>query len=106
MSNSEAWVENPDQFIPERWSRRQSCDQSVVTNQIHPFVSLPFGFGPRMCIGRRLASMEVFTNKQCWNTKLFLMFKGECFVVSDDFEVQGDLDWTKHETEDKHCGSS
>ena len=27
--------------------------------QINPFVSLPFGFGPRMCIGKRISWMEI-----------------------------------------------
>uniref|UniRef100_A0A8C3Q6T9 Uncharacterized protein n=1 Tax=Geospiza parvula TaxID=87175 RepID=A0A8C3Q6T9_GEOPR len=34
----------PDAFRPERW---------------HPFASLPFGLGPRSCVGRRLAELQL-----------------------------------------------
>merc|ERR1712098_515536 len=54
MSNSDTWITCPDTFMPERWIRDSTHHQ-----QIHPFLSLPFGFGPRMCIGRRLAMMEI-----------------------------------------------
>ena len=36
---------NPEQFSPERWSRDNK-------EQMHSFASLPFGTGPRMCVGK------------------------------------------------------
>ena len=38
---------DPTSFLPERWLRRgEEGDQAT-----HPFAFLPFGFGPRACIG-------------------------------------------------------
>ncbi|XP_064536704.1 cytochrome P450 CYP12A2-like [Drosophila montana] len=55
----------PDQFIPERWLRQKQHDSSgsngrpMATKSSHPFAYLPFGFGSRSCIGRRIAEMEL-----------------------------------------------
>lgn len=40
---------------------------------IHPFVSLPFGYGRRTCIGRRLAEVEL----QILLSKLFRSYQVE-----------------------------
>ncbi|XP_071958024.1 cytochrome P450 27C1-like [Antedon mediterranea] len=53
MSRNEEVFENANEFQPERWLREN------VDNKLHAFASLPFGFGTRMCIGKRLAEMEV-----------------------------------------------
>ncbi|XP_022257215.1 cytochrome P450 302a1, mitochondrial-like [Limulus polyphemus] len=45
---------NPHKFYPERW-------MGALRKQIHPFIMLPFGYGFRMCAGRRLAEMEMYT---------------------------------------------
>ncbi|XP_076350040.1 ecdysone 20-monooxygenase-like isoform X2 [Tachypleus tridentatus] len=45
---------NPHKFYPERW-------MGALRKQIHPFIMLPFGYGFRMCAGRRLAEMEIYT---------------------------------------------
>ena len=37
-------MEDPTSFRPERWTRDSA-------ESIDPFVSLPFGFGSRMCYG-------------------------------------------------------
>ena len=53
-------------FKPERWMGRSR-------QQINPFASMPFGAGPRMCVGRR------FTEHQLHMTiaKLVLNFRLE-----------------------------
>ena len=45
---------NPEEFIPERWLR--DCPDR---QKAHPFAYMPFAHGPRMCIGRRFAELEM-----------------------------------------------
>ena len=54
MGTSERYIEQADTFRPERWLRN-SPDKA----KIHPFLMMPFGHGPRMCVGRRFAEQEV-----------------------------------------------
>ena len=42
---------NPLQFDPHRWEKN--------AREIHPFASIPFGFGQRGCYGRRIAELEL-----------------------------------------------
>lgn len=52
ISNSERYFKNAEQFMPERWLEKNE-------KHGHAFASLPFGFGKRMCLGRRLAELEI-----------------------------------------------
>nr|AGT57842.1 cytochrome P450 302a1 [Leptinotarsa decemlineata] len=45
---------SPDEFIPERWLKKDP-----LYKQPNPFLVLPFGHGPRSCIGRRLAEQNM-----------------------------------------------
>lgn len=47
-------------FVPERWLR-SSPEYEADAKKRQPFVFLPFGFGARACIGKRLAEMELHT---------------------------------------------
>ncbi|CAL1679137.1 unnamed protein product [Lasius platythorax] len=49
----------PQEYIPERWLRGNTEFPSA--KEAHPFAYMPFGFGPRSCIGRRFAEMELET---------------------------------------------
>ncbi|XP_059048495.1 cytochrome P450 CYP12A2-like isoform X2 [Achroia grisella] len=45
------------EFIPERWLVDKS--NPLYYGNTHPMVTLPFGFGIRSCIGRRIAELEI-----------------------------------------------
>ncbi|XP_037954836.1 cytochrome P450 CYP12A2-like [Teleopsis dalmanni] len=57
------YFSQPNEFIPERWLRNENkddtCPHNSATKSNNPFIYLPFGFGPRSCIGRRIAEMEL-----------------------------------------------
>uniref|UniRef100_A0A6P4EVS9 Probable cytochrome P450 12c1, mitochondrial n=1 Tax=Drosophila rhopaloa TaxID=1041015 RepID=A0A6P4EVS9_DRORH len=52
-----------NKFIPERWLRRKDEDENpseiLMNKNSNPFIYLPFGFGPRMCVGRRIVDLEL-----------------------------------------------
>ena len=45
---------DPESFKPERWLRNNNAGLA------HSFASLPFGYGPRMCPGRRISENELY----------------------------------------------
>ncbi|XP_020300797.1 probable cytochrome P450 49a1 [Pseudomyrmex gracilis] len=51
ISNMEKYFPRNGEFLPERWLH----DDGVR----HAFASLPFGYGRRMCLGRRFAELEM-----------------------------------------------
>ncbi|XP_058056469.1 probable cytochrome P450 9f2 [Anopheles bellator] len=52
LQHDPRYYPDPDRFDPERFSEENR-------HQIHPGAYLPFGIGPRNCIGSRFALMEV-----------------------------------------------
>lgn len=52
----EKYCKNADVFRPERWLKES---QGGTGEHIHPFASLPYGYGARMCLGRRFADLEM-----------------------------------------------
>ncbi|KAM8977394.1 25-hydroxyvitamin D-1 alpha hydroxylase, mitochondrial [Pelodytes ibericus] len=51
-SRDENVFKDANEFHPDRWLKK---DESH-----HPYASIPFGFGKRSCIGRRIAELEVY----------------------------------------------
>nr|XP_024218841.1 probable cytochrome P450 301a1, mitochondrial [Halyomorpha halys] len=67
ISNSEEYFDDSNEYKPERWLKNQK------SKQYHPFATLPFGYGKRMCLGKRFADLEL----QCLITKIIEAYKIE-----------------------------
>jgi benzoate 4-monooxygenase len=50
--SKEIWGEDADEFVPERWAKDKLTDR-----QKDAFI--PFSYGPRSCVGRNVAEMEM-----------------------------------------------
>lgn len=55
LMQDQKYFKNPQQYIPERWIK----GSDLYKGTSDPFIYLPFGFGPRSCIGKRIANMEI-----------------------------------------------
>ncbi|KAG7463882.1 hypothetical protein MATL_G00181430 [Megalops atlanticus] len=55
VSYDEKYFSQPYTFRPERWLRG-----GEEKNRQHPFGSVPFGFGIRACLGKRVAELEMY----------------------------------------------
>lgn len=53
ICRDERYFTRPNEFMPERWLNKDE--------NFHPFAFVPFGFGVRSCIGRRLAELEIIS---------------------------------------------
>ena len=56
MSRDEKIFSDAGAFRPERWLRKKD---EGLKESLEAFASIPFGFGTRMCVGRRVAELEL-----------------------------------------------
>lgn len=57
LSNLDEYYPRAKEFLPERWLVEKS--DPLYYGNTNSMVSLPFGFGIRSCIGRRVAELEI-----------------------------------------------
>lgn len=56
VSRDPSTFSEPESFRPHRWLRKSRNENPQVQ---HPFGSVPFGYGVRACLGRRIAELEM-----------------------------------------------
>lgn len=54
FQRDEQFYPEPEKFIPERFSKENSTHKSFIER---PY--MPFGYGPRLCLGMRLGQLQV-----------------------------------------------
>lgn len=69
LSSLDEYYPRAKEFLPERWLVDKN--DPLYYGNTHPMVSMPFGFGTRSCIGRRIAELEI----EIFVTRLLDQFK-------------------------------
>ncbi|CAI5455717.1 unnamed protein product [Caenorhabditis angaria] len=70
--SKEIWGDNVDDYVPERW---------LTDSSRHLMSWIPFGAGPRLCVGMRLAMVEI-------KLVLSLMLRQYDLVATEDTEEE------------------
>ena len=70
IGQSDEYFPNAKTFLPERWIRGDPQE-----SHHHPYALLPFGFGLRMCLGRRLAELEM------WQLTITVIVKNDANII-------------------------
>uniref|UniRef100_A0A1A9WNV8 Cytochrome P450 n=1 Tax=Glossina brevipalpis TaxID=37001 RepID=A0A1A9WNV8_9MUSC len=88
--NMERYVSDAHAFRPERWLKPH---QGGFEGNLHPFASLPYGYGARMCLGRRLADLEmqILLAKLLRNYKLEYNYPPLEYAVTFMYAPEGQL---------------
>lgn len=56
----ERFYPRPQVYLPERWLRSAEIGKGAeYLKPLNPFIYIPFGFGPRLCAGRRISNLEL-----------------------------------------------
>ncbi|KAL2087867.1 hypothetical protein ACEWY4_016695 [Coilia grayii] len=77
-SMNEECFPTPEEFRPERWLRKDQSDR------VDNFGSIPFGYGIRSCIGRRIAELELHLAL----TQLLQNFRIEVSPVTENVKAK------------------
>lgn len=65
--DDDAYFPQSKKFLPERWLRESKATMEQAP-EATPFAYLPFGYGPRSCIGKRFAELEIQVLAMRWDT--------------------------------------
>ncbi|CAG9818062.1 unnamed protein product [Phaedon cochleariae] len=86
---------NPEKFDPERFTEERKAE-------IYPYSYIPFGFGPRTCIGQRFSLLKCkiiiiniisnFELEPCQKTKIPLGLLQRGFLVNPEVDIILNLD--------------
>lgn len=61
-SLQESNFDQPESYMPERWLQSSLRTESNGCSVNRQFAFLPFGFGTRMCVGRRISEIEIYSS--------------------------------------------
>ncbi|XP_017482014.1 PREDICTED: probable cytochrome P450 12b2, mitochondrial [Rhagoletis zephyria] len=89
LCNSDTFFARCSEYLPERWLKTPKNVSSAndAAKMQNPFVYLPFGFGPRTCVGRRLADLEM----EVLLARLFRKYKITWTDEKNDLEYKSNL---------------
>lgn len=74
--SKEIWGPDADEFRPERW-------ENATTRQRNAFI--PFSYGPRSCVGRNVAEMEMKMIASTWLRRYDVFLRQEVMETREGF---------------------